>query len=84
MSCYCLNDINYGTTGLLAIYYYCSGIKILVISTQEGVLLTTYTLNKTLLTTDGCAVVRLRALVARQSARLISNRPIAEREVFPD
>jgi hypothetical protein len=62
--------------GLLGISYYCSGIKILSISTEERVLLPTKPIHKTLLTTFGCAVARLSALVASQSARLTSNKAV--------
>jgi hypothetical protein len=57
-------------------YYYIIVTKITLIRTQETVLFTTKPVHKTVLTTEKCAVVRLRALMAQQSARLIINRPI--------
>jgi hypothetical protein len=52
------------------------------ISTQETVLFTTKPVHKTELTTVMCAVVHLRALMARQAARLITNQePLNTRTV---
>jgi hypothetical protein len=49
------------------------------IGTQETVLFTTYPVHKTELLMVMCAVVRLRGLMARQAARLITNPSIETR-----
>jgi hypothetical protein len=56
--------------------------KISFICTQDTVLSTTLAVHKPVLTTVKCAVVRLRALMARHSARLKSNRPINNLPLF--
>jgi hypothetical protein len=47
-------------------------------------LFTTLQVHKTVLTTVKCAVVRLRALMAQQSSRLITNRPNTSRRTVID